>query len=361
MGNSSLYCGYEVAQPCIGRFTMNKPTFSIIVPVYNVEKYLKKCVDSILNQSFSDFELILIDDGSPDSSGAICDAYAANDSRVRVIHKLNGGVSSARNAGLQQAVGKYVVFCDGDDSLLNHYLEKMYNILQPGIHLAICGFESVDEQGNPIQGRRSNDCSLDSLPRYLDNDLFWKLFKGKRISSCYDKAFRMDLIRQYGLEFPLNVSMAEDTDFVLRYLMAAENGCAVTVTDERLYMYLTVEHDSAVQKLRTNQWQLFERLFPMLEQYVSNNGHREALREYICSTVWFVMDGLLRYDNLISFNQFRIYVLDMLISKYFQEVVGTPTIRRYNRVMVAFLESRSAVAVWCFYLLWKVKCFLRKK
>ena len=91
------------------------PKLSIIVPVYKVEQYINKCIDSILNQTFTDFELILVDDGSPDNCGKICDEYAQKDERVRVIHKENGGVSSARNLGIDEAKGEYVSFIDPDD------------------------------------------------------------------------------------------------------------------------------------------------------------------------------------------------------------------------------------------------------
>ena len=90
---------------------------SVIVPVYNVEKYLPRCIDSILNQTFTDFELILVDDGSTDNSGQICDTYAEKDSRVKVVHKKNGGVSKARNVGLDNVLGKYITFCDSDNSI----------------------------------------------------------------------------------------------------------------------------------------------------------------------------------------------------------------------------------------------------
>lgn len=95
------------------------PTISIIVPVYNVEKYLEECVESVLSQTFTDYELLLIDDGSTDSSGIICDGYATQDSRIRVFHKSNGGVSSARNLGLDNALGEWVCFIDSDDEIRN--------------------------------------------------------------------------------------------------------------------------------------------------------------------------------------------------------------------------------------------------
>ena len=95
--------------------SMNMPKVSIIVPVYKAEKYLNRCVDSILAQTFTDFELLLIDDGSPDRSGEICDEYAKKDSRIRVIHKENGGVSSARQRGLDESIGEYTIHADPDD------------------------------------------------------------------------------------------------------------------------------------------------------------------------------------------------------------------------------------------------------
>lgn len=100
------------------------PEISIIVPVYQVEKYLNECIDSILAQTFTDFELILVDDGSPDNCPALCDAAAKRDSRVRVIHKQNGGVSTARNAGLDAAQGNWIAFVDSDDTVEPEYLEK---------------------------------------------------------------------------------------------------------------------------------------------------------------------------------------------------------------------------------------------
>lgn len=100
---------------------MNNPKISVIVPVYNVEKYLRRCIDSILAQTFTDFELLLIDDGSKDNSRDLCDGYAMKDERVRVFHKKNGGVSSARNLGLDNAKGEWVSFVDADDYLDNCY------------------------------------------------------------------------------------------------------------------------------------------------------------------------------------------------------------------------------------------------
>lgn len=98
---------------------------SVVIPVYKVEKYLRECVDSVLAQSCTELEVILVDDGSPDRCGQICDEYAAADKRVSVIHKQNGGLSDARNAGLKRASGKYVLFVDSDDMIANNAVEKL--------------------------------------------------------------------------------------------------------------------------------------------------------------------------------------------------------------------------------------------
>ncbi len=115
------------------------PTVSIIVPVYQVEQYLPACVDSILAQTFSDFELILVDDGSPDKCGGMCDEYAVKDPRIRVIHQKNGGLSAARNAGMKIASGAFVSFIDGDDFISPVYLDSLYRaICRSGAAISVC-------------------------------------------------------------------------------------------------------------------------------------------------------------------------------------------------------------------------------
>lgn len=106
---------------------MNIPQISVIVPVYNVEKYLSRCIESILSQTFTDFELLLIDDGSTDRSGEICDEYAKKDTRIRVFHTKNRGVSAARNLGLDNAKGEWISFVDSDDWVENDYLKSLFN------------------------------------------------------------------------------------------------------------------------------------------------------------------------------------------------------------------------------------------
>ena len=167
------------------------PKISVIVPVYNVEKYLHRCINSILAQTFTDFELLLIDDGSKDNSGAICDEYATRDSRVRVFHKENGGASSARNQGLDNASGEWIAFVDSDDYVLHDFMETYMMMCKDYTDLCICGITpdysisadykiekaSIDYEGN------IKDALLLLLNCQMIGSLCNKLFKRTIIES----------------------------------------------------------------------------------------------------------------------------------------------------------------------------------
>lgn len=188
---------------------MTNPKISVIVPVYNAEKYLHRCIDSILEQTFTDFELLLINDGSKDNSGKICDEYAAKDSRVRVFHKKNGGVSSARNMGLDNAKGDWVTFVDSDDSINSNYLYSM--ISQSDADMVMSSFEITDNVANYINYIENE--------KYYENEI--RLFLSKYIKSTqlctpWCKLYKRNLIGS--LKFKNEISLAEDTIFVFAYL-----------------------------------------------------------------------------------------------------------------------------------------------
>lgn len=164
------------------------PAISIVVPVYKAEKYLHRCVDSILSQTFADFEVLLIDDGSPDGSGLICDAYAERDSRVRVFHKKNGGVASARELGVQNAKGEYIIHADSDDWVEPDMLEEMFRAArESNADMVICDYfveiggvtKYVEQRPS---GKTARDMQIDLLAGKLHGSLCNKLVKRK----CYE-------------------------------------------------------------------------------------------------------------------------------------------------------------------------------
>ena len=148
---------------------MKIPLVSIIVPVYKAEKWLHRCVDSILAQTMEDFELLLIDDGSPDRSGEICDEYAAKDLRVRVFHKENGGVSSARQKGLENAIGEYVIHCDPDDWVDTDMLMELTQYAKKTqADMVICDFYTEDMGGGNSNYVKQNMKNINSSEEVLN-------------------------------------------------------------------------------------------------------------------------------------------------------------------------------------------------
>lgn len=191
---------------------------SIVVPVYNVEKYLKRCLESILSQTMKNLEIILVDDGSTDQSGIICDEYAKKDSRIKVVHKKNGGLSSARNAGLAIAQGEYVGFVDSDDDIENIMYERMYETIEK---------ENVDfVMSDYIRIPGNGETYLKTLEiekgRYDRNDIRQKIFPQLIMSedleygpllSVWHCMYRMDFLRKYNLKFDEEVRWSEDNIF----------------------------------------------------------------------------------------------------------------------------------------------------
>lgn len=174
--------------------TTNKPLISIIVPIYNVERYLPKCIDSILEQTYSNFELILVDDGSPDSCGKICDEYQKKDSRIIVIHKKNGGLSSARNAGIDVAKGEYIGFVDSDDYIEPFMYEKLFQAVSENqCKLAVCSINFVFEDGIVLQKTQDAKDQVFDFEQAMMEMNTYRLFDMGAWSKLYHKSLLDDI------------------------------------------------------------------------------------------------------------------------------------------------------------------------
>ncbi len=202
---------------------MRKPEISVIVPVYNCTKFLPEMIDGTLLQEFEDFELLLIDDGSTDDSLAICRQYALRDDRIRIIHQINGGVSRARNRGIDEALGEYIVFVDADDRIGSRYLLDLINAsLTLGIEsrstLILSDYQPFSEKG--LEERTFPDpFNIDFTSRKgLTAELFRELIFKFRIFPPYCKLYRRDLIEKNRIRFREGMKSAEDFEFNIRYL-----------------------------------------------------------------------------------------------------------------------------------------------
>ena len=205
---------------------------SVIVPVYNTEKYIEKCVMSILNQTYKNLEIILIDDGSTDNSAHICDSFAEKDDRVTVIRQPNGGVSSARNTGLDNTHGDYIMFVDSDDYIAPNMIEFLSENIGD-TDIAMCGYNSVDENGN--LSPQENVTVADGI---ISTDIFWNYFYTD--TRIYYVTFWAKLYKSHlwnNVRFPLN-TLHED-EFAVHQIISQ---CSkIAVSKKPLYFYLQRE------------------------------------------------------------------------------------------------------------------------
>jgi len=188
------------------------PLFSIIVPVYNVEQYINRCVDSILAQTYQNFELILVDDGSPDNSGKICDEYARKDSRIKVIHIPNGGVSNARNTGLDAASGDYIVFVDSDDWILPNHIEQL---LPEGDEDWVCTGICILQNGVIIKNTKTPSSMLYKDQWISDFPGFWGQYANCSPCRC---SYKTAILKKHRIQFHPDISIGEDELFNLNYI-----------------------------------------------------------------------------------------------------------------------------------------------
>lgn len=214
---------------------------SIVMPVYNCKKYLSDAIDSVLAQSFCEWELIIIDDGSTDGSGLICDLYCQKDSRVKVFHTENRGVSMARNYGIQQAKGMYVEFMDGDDLLFPNALQRMYELIGES-DLLVFGFETFPVKNVNCISETKRYCSQDDL-----GEDFSELASVHLINSPCNKLYRRECIVVNKLNFPEEITMGEDLLFNLSYMQCCQG---ITVIPEVLYGYRREEKGTLSTRFR---------------------------------------------------------------------------------------------------------------
>ena len=258
------------------------PQISVIVPVYKVEPYLHRCIDSVLNQTFTDFELILVDDGSPDNCGAICDEYAAKDPRVRVIHKENGGLSSARNAGIDIARGDYLSFVDSDDYVHPCFLEVLlYACNSSNSGYAACAVTNTRERNCeyrcfPELQKQQYEC-VDSntvLERY--NKEFYPTLHAYVCNKIYKK-YCFDQFR-----FNEKMQLYEDEYICLELIERAEK---VAITKLPLYFYY--QSEGSLMRSELNEKDLFT--FVSLQHMSDFMKSRNLLVEHdIFEYKWFL-------------------------------------------------------------------------
>ncbi len=285
----------------------NNPKISIIVPVYNVEQYLLRCIDSILAQTFTDFEVLLVDDGSKDRSGAICDEYAAKDRRVRVFHKPNGGVSSARNVGLENARGEWIGFVDSDDYVKEDFLAAFFKQRQDADMLSQ-GFYSPNWMNKSAMTISEKDEIIDgdSLASFV-----LRMTKTLQIGYLWCKLFRRQIIEKYSIRFEESVCHMEDRLFVYNYL-SHSNRVINSSYDGYVYIF------SASGK-KFGKQNVMKLLFNLLNYFLKIKGAHLIEQEIKEGMSYEILSALCNSENYKEADE-------KLVDSYFKDL--------YNRRMI---------------------------
>ena len=282
---------------------------SIIVPVYNVEVYISDCIDSILNQTFKDFELLLIDDGSTDDSGNICDSYIVKDSRVKVIHTENQGVSKARNLGMKIAKGKYIMFCDSDDYVEKNWCESLYNNIINNKNSFIMSAFTVHNQ------RQDNEeiyrkCIEGDKTIITNKKEYFSYYKIKLIDNIWNKIYEKKIVMDNNLMFCETLSLGEDRIFNLDYLRCTKD--RIIIINEPCYHYILREKTSLDYKYYPDMFSIYKKLNKIMynnaKLYNANNKEFDK---------WFWKIYYFNLERVIILNTFHKNNKDSFIKKIY--------------------------------------------
>lgn len=232
---------------------------SLVVPVYNVKDYLAECLDSLVNQSYKRIEILLVDDGSTDGSGAVCDRYAGKDTRIRVIHKANGGPSSARNTGIENAKGQYLMFVDSDDRV---HRDMVKVCLKNAAEDRVLVFDHTSDPAL-FEGEIGDVPFAEYNVKH-----FMEFFCADYVHSPISKLYRTDLIRENKVRFPEGISLGEDFLFNLRYFRCAPE--KYLVLQRPLYYYRVDREGSLSSSFRPDLLQNQKMVFEALKDFLTD-------------------------------------------------------------------------------------------
>lgn len=329
---------------------MQNSLISIIVPVYKVEDYLEKCIDSIINQTYKDLEIILVDDGSPDICPQICDDYAARDDRIRVIHKENGGLSDARNAGLDLATGDYIGFVDSDDYIAPDMYELMLESIQKNnADICICGYKQVKPNGDVICIKSESERLLsreEAFQMVLEENVFYAIMCNKLFArSIFSNNLRFSVGKIYEDEFIIHhlynkceyVSVIENCGY---YYLCRENSIMhsakhtsrefddVEVYIDRAKFFLEINKTDYSAQLLCRVADDAARLYRLVEHnYVSTQRIKKIQSEF---------SQIKNKTNLHSLKKFRRFGLTMFSYNFYAYLIWNRIISAIDKIYIKF-------------------------
>lgn len=271
---------------------------SLIIPVYNAERYLKQCLDSIVNQTMTDFECILIDDGSTDFSGEICDQYASLSSApfFRVIHQRNAGVSAARNKGIELATGEYITFVDADDWLAPDYIQAMQTLVKKADFIAVGMYDWMSER----ECVKVQNATAD-LYNLNDDSQFLTLIKCKRLTGPWCKLYDASIIQKHNLQFNTEISFGEDKEFVANYISHCNSAY---ISDYCGYYYRVDVAGSLSRKVHKERYLTEYRIWEIwYASILKRDIEYRPLNEHLVHELYYIVS-----DSIVGANKDGYYI-----------------------------------------------------
>lgn len=331
------------------------PTISVIVPVYKVEKYIHRCVDSILAQTFTDFELILVDDGSPDNCGAICDEYAKKDSRIKVIHKENGGLSSARNAGIDAAGGMYIMFCDSDDYVASDWCDQF-----------LCNVSPSEDNyifGGMNRSRISENKETITPPPVLykhswDISDYLSLQSQSILGYACNVLYYASVFRNHNLRFSEKV-IVEDLPFNLVYLQYMKS---LTYTGKAGYYYVQDDRETLSRKYYPESFRRWQEKYQVTLSFIDNtipSEERERNRRTVATNYLYpflrVLENTFDKRNTKTLCQKIRYNSKVVNSAEFQHCLYYANCGNEDPRIIYLLKKKNYLAVFILQEAYRLK------
>lgn len=313
---------------------MKRPSISIIVPVWNTEKYLHRCIESLINQTKKDIEIVCVNDGSPDNSLSILKEFAAKDPRVKVVSQKNKGVAVARNVGLKHATGKYVMWCDSDDEYLPKMCEKMFNAIEKEkVDMVVCAINVInDKVDTKLAGDIEDYVKLKFSGKQSVN---WNLIVHTDVS-LPSKIMKKSLIDKYGMHFPDGLHF-EDAYFFDQYFTASKN---VFYVDDKLYNYHRNNDSIMSRSFKKSNISLdYMQIIPKTYSYLKKNNLFDTYNDFFWHR--FIQYYAFSYDNAPASKKLFVYNWGKnFINEHKSDLASTtPHIVKDLNVLVSPLRS----------------------